>query len=98
MGNRMSRMTPNKLYNYSYQYNDKLPIGKHKGKIIGNIAETEPSYILWLSNKKLVRFSLGIMNLVNRRLKEIEDEKIASSWSLGEEDDYLTEDIYGRND
>lgn len=98
MTNRMTRMCPNKLYNYKYQYNDKLPIGKHKGKIVGTITETEPSYILWLYDKKLVSFSSGVLALATRleAQNKIEREEKFAPW--GEEDEYCTEDIYGRND
>lgn len=41
---------------------DELTFGKHKGKTVYWILEHEPSYILWLSDEKIVQFPDEILN------------------------------------
>ena len=33
-----------------YKLSDRMPFGKHKGRIIGNILQSDPDYIMWCIN------------------------------------------------
>lgn len=52
--------------NYKQTINSQSEIllfGKFKHCTIQHVLRTEPSYILWLSNEKIVKFSQEILNL-----------------------------------
>lgn len=60
---------------------DIISFGKYKGKSFDEIAEIEPSYILWLNeNVESIKFSKDWLNLVERDEREREDV-LLDAWS-----------------
>lgn len=51
---------------------DILEFGKHKGKSIRWVIEHEPSYIQWLNDNRIVKFSQEILDNVEDKSWELE--------------------------
>lgn len=58
------RITPTKWV--ANNYDCVMPFGKYKGYKIRYIVDNEPSYILWLSDNDIVKFSNKILNEAER--------------------------------
>lgn len=60
---------------------DIITFGKFKGKSFDEIAEIEPSYILWLNeNVDSIKFSKKWLDLVEQDVREQEDV-LLDAWS-----------------
>jgi uncharacterized protein (DUF3820 family) len=42
-------------------YDDVITFGKYRGKTIGDIADINPRYIIWLNEEKIVEFPEDIL-------------------------------------
>lgn len=60
---------------------DIISFGKYKGKSFDEIAEIEPSYILWLhENVDSIKFSKKWLDLVEQDMRE-QREVLLDAWS-----------------
>jgi hypothetical protein len=64
-------------------YNHTMLFGKHKGRLIGDIAETDPGYIVWLSDSNVLKIETHIVNMCREDSDDLGDlshEYDAESW------------------
>jgi hypothetical protein len=64
-------------------YSDVLTFGKYKGRIIDEVAEIDPSYILWVDeNIKTISLPKRYVDAIEMDVREVEDEYLDAwgSW------------------
>jgi hypothetical protein len=61
-------------------YEDVITFGKFKGETIGRIAEVEPSYIVWLNDEEVVKFTKEIVEAAEWDMSVDSRNEFGDSW------------------
>jgi uncharacterized protein (DUF3820 family) len=50
-------------------YNNLMTFGKHKGKLIGEVVENYPEYIVWIADNNIMKIELTILKQCREKVK-----------------------------